>query len=35
MKGMGWGPFLIFLWLLSFHQGKECNKYCGGTDLKK
>jgi hypothetical protein len=25
-KGMGWGPFLNFLWLLSFFQEKESDK---------
>ena len=33
-KGMGWGPFLIFLWLLSFHQGKESNNTALGKVLK-
>jgi len=26
VKGTGSFPFLIFLWLLSFHQGKESDK---------
>ena len=34
-KGMGcFIPFLIFLWLLSFHQGKESNNTALGKVLK-
>src|SRR4030095_949415 len=34
-KGMGrFIPFLIFLWLLSFHQGKESDNTASGKVLK-